>query len=387
MLMSSSRLVRSGLRQCGAGVLGAVLLAGCGRGDIKVYRVAKNEPASTTSAAGDMPPGHPDIGSSPTAAVTWKTPPGWQELPASEMRVGSFSVKGESGQKADVSIIPLAGMAGGDFANVNRWRGQVGASALSEDELKSQAQRVDVGGQEADLYDVAGKNPASGDATRILGVIQHRDNTAWFVKMTGDDVLVEKQKPAFVDFLKSLHFGAGGAAAVGAGAMGSGALPPDHPPITDMGMSSPATPAPAAEGTPDWQVPPGWQSVAAGQFLVAKFTLSGGSGAQAAVNVSTSAGDGGGLANNVNRWRKQLGLGEWSAAELKQSIATVDVVGGQASLVDLSGTDSRSGQPARLVGAIVPRGDQTWFYKLMGDDAVVARERSAFTNFVQTAKY
>jgi len=32
-------------------------------------------------------------------------------------------------------------------------------------------------------------------------------------------------------------------------------------------------------------------------------------------------------------------------------------------------------------------GDQTWFYKLMGDEKIVAREKDAFTKFVQTARY
>ena len=40
-------------------------------------------------------------------------------------------------------------------------------------------------------------------------------------------------------------------------------------------------------------------------------------------------------------------------------------------LVDMSGTDMKSGAKTRLVGAIVPKGKQTWFYKLMGPAALV----------------
>ena len=36
-----------------------------------------------------------------------------------------------------------------------------------------------------------------------------RDDVAWFFKMTGDDALVAEQKPAFVEFLKSVSFPAG----------------------------------------------------------------------------------------------------------------------------------------------------------------------------------
>ena len=56
-------------------------------------------------------------------------------------------------------------------------------------------------------------------------------------------------------------------------------------------------------------------------------------------------------------------------------------------LVDMSGTDARTGQKLRLVGAIVPQASQTWFYKLMGSTAVVEAQKNAFTKFVQTAKY
>jgi hypothetical protein len=92
-------------------------------------------------------------------------------------------------------------MAGGDFANVNRWRGQVGLPPLADDEIAKLAEKITVAGQPADLYDLA------GGAQRILGVILHRDATAWFFKMTGDADLVENQKSAFISFLKTLQFG------------------------------------------------------------------------------------------------------------------------------------------------------------------------------------
>ncbi len=66
---------------------------------------------------------------------------------------------------------------------------------------------------------------------------------------------------------------------------------------------------------------------------------------------------------------------------------TLDVPGGKATLVDFTGTDAKTGAPTRLVGAIVSQNDQTWFYKLMGDKEVVARQKNAFTKFIQSANY
>ena len=155
-----------------------LLVAGCHRDEIKVYRIAKDQdqssqqtaPALPTDAPNPkLPPGHPDISSAPGAPasasgstqLTWKTPAGWTEVPPSQMRVGSFKVAGADGKQADVSIVPLPGMAGTDSANVNRWRGQVGLSVVTDDELQKAAENVEAGGQPAQLYDIAGKNPAA----------------------------------------------------------------------------------------------------------------------------------------------------------------------------------------------------------------------------------
>ena len=388
-----------------------LLAAGCRKDAVQVYQVTGDQtaqPAPLINSSNQSPPagqpGLPAMGNSsalmPSGVVasdaqnappiTWTTPAGWTEVPPSEMRVGSFKITGADGKQADVSIVPLPGMAGGDPANVNRWRGQVNLPALPDDQLLNLAEDVQVGGQPAQLYDIAGQNPTTGQNTRILGVIQHRAGTAWFFKMTGDADLVEQQKPTFTTFLQSLNFAPQPAQAQlppghpDIGDMGNpSALPPGHPSIGGMDTAAPSTGPVSTQGQPDWQAPADWQPAAAGQFLVAKFTIAGASGGTAAVNVSSSSGDGGGLAPNVNRWRGQLGLAP--ADEI--STITFAVPNGQAQLVDMSGNSVQTGKPAELVGIVVTQPGQTWFYKLMGDPAVVAAQKDAFTQFVKGAKY
>ncbi len=371
-----------------------LLAAGCHRDSVQVYTVSSDQdqtppplaqtPPSnsavppTAPADSTLPPGHPDISTMPAGVLpdtsagqsiappTWTTPDGWTSVPLTEFRVASFKVTGANGKTADVSVVPLPGMAGGDAPNVNRWRGQVGLAPVPDDQIQSSAESIVAGGEPASLYDIGGAT------SRILGVIQHRDdNNAWFFKMTGDPDLVEQQKPVFIAFLKSLSFTAQSTAAQ---------LPPGHPDIGSMD-SSEAGPISHA-GQPNWQVPSTWTEVSGGQFLIAKFTINGDNGA-AAVNVSSSVGDGGGLSANVTRWRGQLGL------QPSDTLTTTPLMvnGGTAQLVDLSGTDARSGQPAEIIGVIVTEPGATWFYKLMGDPKTVAAQKDAFTQFVQGVKY
>src|SRR5690349_2010892 len=262
------------MRACGVGLL-ALGLAGCGRNDIQVYRVAKDDGKASApeQAPGAMPPGHPEMGEGAPPSIKYTLPPSWQEAPPGQMRVASFRINGKDGKQAEVAVVPLPGLMGRDLENVNRWRSSVGLGAVREEDLSKLAQPVEVAGQPGQMYEQAGENPGSGEKTRILAAVSRQSNIAWFFKLTGDDALVAQQKPAFIEFLKSVSF-------VPASLDASAGLPPAHPAIGDSAMplmSAGAAPAAAgsSEGKPSWQVPAGWQEVAAGQFLVAKFMVTG----------------------------------------------------------------------------------------------------------------
>jgi hypothetical protein len=377
-----------------AGLL--LTLTGCNRDTVKVYQVETNDtvtaalppaPAAAPAASAGampttMPAGLPAPDTSSLPSLKYTLPDGWTEKALTQMRVASFSVA-DNGKQADVSVIPMGGMAGGNLANVNRWRGQVGLQPIDDAAVGAMTEKITIAGQDADLFDIAGTSPGSGDPERIIASVLHREDTAWFFKISGDADLVEKQKPAFIAFLKSLDFGAPVASAAPSG-IDMSQLPPSHPPIDGMSPVT-ASAAPAAD-KPTWDVPAGWQEGPLAQFLVAKYLIAGTGNAKAEVNVSSLAGDGGGLAPNVNRWRAQLGLAPATDEDLAK-LAAVDVNGAKATVVELSGTNQRTSTPASMVGVVLPLGGQTWFYKLMGDAGVVAQQKDALMKFVQSAKY
>lgn len=367
------------LARCGLVIL-ALALTGCHREQVTVQDVPKEsdsamqQPADAARteqmpnnphAGMDMAPG----GGAALPQVKWTLPAGWQDKALSEMRVGSFDAKG-----ADVSIIPLP--SGGpqmELGNYNMWRGELQLPAASQ----AESQPVTVGSEQGKLYDISGgKVPG-----RIMVAQLDRDGMSWYFKIRGDDATVQAQKPAFLEFLKSISFEAAPAAAP---AM---AMTDPHASMGSMGMDAGASggESMASAGVP---LPAGWKQVPApSQFLLAKYDIEGSGGAKAEVNVSALAGTGGGVIMNVNRWRGQLGLGPISEEDFSKQAQTLDVAGSKATVVDLTGTDSKTGQKSRLIGVIAPQADQTWFYKLMGDGQIVEQQKDAFTKFVQTAKF
>ena len=70
------------------------------------------------------------------------------EAEVSAMRRGSYSITDDRNNEADLSITAFPGDVGGELANVNRWRGQVGLEPLSEEQFTKQAQAIEIAGQE-----------------------------------------------------------------------------------------------------------------------------------------------------------------------------------------------------------------------------------------------
>lgn len=81
-------LVAKSLTRSAPLLLIATLALGCNRDEVQVYRVAKEPPEPSATGAG-MPPGHPEIGASPSEVpasagaptLAYKTPAGWKRFP------------------------------------------------------------------------------------------------------------------------------------------------------------------------------------------------------------------------------------------------------------------------------------------------------------------
>lgn len=200
-------------------VSSVLLFASCSDREIVAYRIPK-EPESKADAAIAQPSpatvarSEPAMAAGPSmtgtpvtaasgAALTWVAPAHWTVKPAGAMRKGSYSVSGTDGAVADLSVTAFPGDVGGESANVNRWRGQLQLAPLTDPELAGVINRLDEHGLKIAVVDLV--NPASAKPTRLLGAMVPYDGATWFVKLLGPDTLVASEKPAFLEFLRSLQ--------------------------------------------------------------------------------------------------------------------------------------------------------------------------------------
>jgi hypothetical protein len=186
-------------KHCAVFIAPALLVAaGCGRDDVAHYRVAKPDPvAAAVATAGPAAPAPAPEGRS---GLRWTLPPGWTEGTGDAMR--HATLRPDVPGRVDVSITVLSGPAGGELANVNRWRGQIALPPLDEDGLAKARARVGSGAGPVSLYDFAGEGATP---SRVVAGLLAAGESTWFVKMSGDAAAVGAARADFLRLVESLR--------------------------------------------------------------------------------------------------------------------------------------------------------------------------------------
>ena len=147
--------------------------------------------------------------------LSWTLPDGWADQPEGDpLRLAGFwapdpslAHTGEMDPLAvDVSLVQLAGDAGGLDANVVRWLGQIKIPASYAEQAIAAATPVRTAtGQKGILVDFT--DMLSGDMTQsksIVGAIIQGDGYTVFVKAMGEKDRLLKIKPQLLQFCDSL---------------------------------------------------------------------------------------------------------------------------------------------------------------------------------------
>ncbi len=253
--------------------------------------------------------------------MTWTLPNGWERLPNDNpSRFATIHV-GPKEAGLDLTVVPLGDepQTRSTFANVARWgRNDVGLKVRQDD---------------VDSY-------------------VHLDKTA-----DGEPI-------TFVDMK-------------GPGGSGGGMKPPI------AGGRNP-------HAKPDkltYTAPPGWKEtdkvVKRGgievRYEVALKVEEG--GASALLTVSKFPPRAGSVAQNINRWRDQVGLEPLDEDAMLKAVKELRVGGSRAMRVDFTGPERR------VLGVVVPRDDFTWFIKMDGPSNLVGKQKAAFDDFVGSVKF
>ncbi len=166
-----------------------------------VQMPAPMPPMGGAAMAGDVPPPPKPNGA---AKLDWSLPNGWTQAQTGGVRFATL--KAPVAGNLDISVVVLAGPAGGELANVNRWRGQIGLPPLEEGALAAVRKGVPSKAGNVSLYDFTSEGTQK---TRLVAGIVVSDDNSWFFKMTGDSEAVAKALPDFMHLLQSLRASGG----------------------------------------------------------------------------------------------------------------------------------------------------------------------------------
>ena len=128
--------------------------------------------------------------------------------------------------------------------------------------------------------------------------------------------------------------------------------------------------------------PPQWQPGAPGPMRRAAFEVTEGE-QRVEITVITLPPAGSDVLSNVNRWRSQLSLEPLTEAQLSSEMQEMPIGGTAGYYVQF--TDPAGART--ILGAIVPRADLGWFFKLTGDAELAAREKDRFEDFLRSVRF
>jgi hypothetical protein len=176
-----------------------LLAAGCDRDEVTYFRVAKPAPPTlaATAAAPDVAPAQ----RSESGGLRWTLPAGWTETRGGQMRFATLKppVLG----KIDGSVVVLPGPAGGELANVNRWRNQIGLPPIDEAALAAARKVIQTKAGPLKVYDFTS---GGKEGSRVVAGLTESGGNTWFVKLSGDAGSVGAARDDFMKLLRSLRF-------------------------------------------------------------------------------------------------------------------------------------------------------------------------------------
>lgn len=174
----------------------------------------------------------------------------------------------------------------------------------------------------------------------------------------------------------------------------NGGLPEGHPEVGGAGMDMASAqaagiaPAPPPDRSVTWTTPAGWVEKPGSGFRYATFVIPGPEGQTGDLSITQLSGVAGGLLGNINRWRGQIGLPPIAEADLPKESRAIVPAGRPMTFVSHVSADPLidGKHKRRIMGAILAGSDMSWFFKMVGEDALVRAAEKDFLKFLESLK-
>jgi hypothetical protein len=358
-------------------VASAGWLAGCDKDDqIRVYDAPKDPPAVERARP-----------------IAWQLPAGWQEVadPMAGGQFGRFATIQVSDSDPNLLLSVNRVSASSMVSNLNRWEGQLGLQPTPETEAAKKVTTFEAAGHPGFIVDLTGTktNEKSNTKTpaRMLAALVNSDGgEAWSFKLEGPPDKVAPQASSFGAFVRSVTFPGH-----------------DHSASADPhgGVAPTTGPAPTAQDQAaagdgksykltKFTTPSGWVQDPTERMMRSATFFVGTGNDKAEVIISKLRVNGfGSMLNNVNRWRREVGLPE-TADEHKETFAESQVAGASAIVFDFDGSKAPGADATaakRSYVAMLAKGADVWFIKLIGPAKTVTDQRANFDAFLQSLQF
>jgi hypothetical protein len=182
----------------------ALLLVSCGREEPVSYQVPKSsapqaQPQGRDTDSQAVQAAHAAMSAHLPSGPEFHAdlPEGWKEMQGSGMRKISYSIEGTS---IDFYLISLA--MGDVPSNVNRWRGQVGLSTATEEEIAADIQKFTVDGHGTSYIEIYNAEEGKG----IIAAIIDLSPKYWYFTAKGSVDELKEKSAEIRAFLESITF-------------------------------------------------------------------------------------------------------------------------------------------------------------------------------------
>lgn len=178
-------------------ILAILLTAACRDEGISRARVPKEgAPVPAMGmGGGEMP--HDETGSG--RGLRWTLPTGWKEVAGTGMRLATLVPPG--GLKTEGTVVSLPGDSGGELANANRWRGQIGLPPTDESGMAASRTKLTTKAGPVSVYDFTSGGEVK---TRLIAAVIKSGDSTWFFKLMGEAGATASARDGFLKIIKSL---------------------------------------------------------------------------------------------------------------------------------------------------------------------------------------